>query len=520
MKWIKRIAVVLVSLVLLIVLLDIGLNWWISSRLPGIINRENDSPYQITYKDLDISLLSRNLTAKEIVVVPKSSLDSKKQKAGLYANVESLEVNGFSIWDILFSQRITARNLIVNKPEVTLLKSNERALDNPKSITSEVVKPFSKIIYVSDVFLNNGEIKITGLTNNRRILDVANITIKLEGIAITDETLALKMPFTFKTYSIDCDSVYYRSGAVYDMKLTKVKTTNIGLAFEDFSMKPRISRKAFVRSIPKEKDLYDITAKKVEMKRIDWGFKDGDFYCRMGNMTIDNADADIYRSKLPDDDLTWKKLYNRLLREMKFEMKVDTLLLKNSRLVYEEAKDFEKGPGIITFNKFNLAATGLASGFKQTKMPDVNINIQCLFMNSAKLEVDWKFNVLDKSDGYNIRGRIFNFPAEKLIPFTKPYMNAEVKGDLDEVYFNFTGNDKHATGDFAINYDDLKVKIYRKDDRKKKNKILTAIANLFIKKDTKDKVTTAEVKLDRIREKSFYNFLWRSLAEGLKKILV
>lgn len=520
MKWIKRVTIVLAGVLLLILLLNVGLNWWIASRLPHIINRENDSPYQITYKDVDISLPARNLRASEIVVVPKSSLDTKKGKAGLYGKIESLEVNGFSIWQIVFSGRIEAKSLVIEKPGLTLLKSSEKAIDNPKSIGSEVVRPFSKIITVNDVFLNHGAIRITGLKDNKRILDVANINIKLEGIAITDQTLAQKLPFAFKTYAIDCDSVYYRSGAVYDMKLSKVKTTNTGLAFEDFSMKPRLSRRAFVRSIPKEKDLYDITAKSVSVNRIAWGFKDEQFFCKTGNVTIHEADADIYRSKLPDDDLTWKKLYNRLLREMKFEMQVDTLLLKNSRLVYEEAKDFEKGPGIITFNQFNMAVTGLTSGYNRTKMPDVNINVQCLFMDSAKLEVDWKFNVLDKSDGYNIRGRIFDFPAERLIPFTKPYMNAEIKGDLDEVYFNFTGNDKHATGDFAINYDNLKVKIFRKDDRKKKNKILTAIANLFVKKDTKDKVTTAEVELDRIREKSFYNFLWRSLAEGLKKILV
>jgi len=235
---------------------------------------------------------------------------------------------------------------------------------------------------------------------------------------------------------------------------------------------------------------------------------------------LDEVDANIYRNKMPEDDLTKKKLYNDLLRNIPFELKVDTLFVKNSRLIYEEEVDFSKGPGILTFNKFNMFVTGIASGKNKTKMPDVKINVKAQFMNVAPLEVDWTFNVLDKSDGFNIKGKILNFPAERISTFTKPYVNATIKGDLDEVYFNFSGNDDIARGDFAINYDDLKVDIFKKKERKKKNKFLTSIANLFVKNDTKDKINAAEIEVERIKEKSFFNFLFRAIAEGLVKILI
>lgn len=519
MKWVKRMVISILILLLLVLLANFGLKLWISHRLPTWINEKNDSPYHFSYKDLDISLFHRHLKATEIVVVPKTSLDSTAGAAGVYANIKSIEVNGFSIWDIVFSRHIHAKNIIVSNPEVTLIKEKENAIDDPNDISSAVVKPFSKIVTVSDVFLTNGQFKITTL-KNKLVLDVSNISIKLEGILVTAQTLTEKMPFSFKTYSVDCDSMFYRPRGVYQMKLKHLKTTHTGFKMSDFEMRPLISREAFVKAIPKEKDLYTISVESVDINDILWGFENEEFYFNAGNIVIDNADVNAYRNKIPDDDLKKKKLYNSLLREIPFAMQVDTLYLKNSRLVYEEEKDFEKGPGIITFNEFNMAVTGIKSGFKQTAMPDVNINIQCLLMNSAKLEVDWNFNVLDETDGFNIQGRIFNFPAERLTPLTKPYMNAEFEGNLDEVYFNFIGNDKKAKGDFAINYNNLKVKVFKKKNPEKTNKILTALANLFVKKDTKEKVTSTEVELERIQEKSFYNFLWRCVAEGLKKILV
>jgi hypothetical protein len=520
MKWIKRISIVVVSLVLLLILLNFGLNWWISVRLPGIINRENDSPYQITYKDIDVSLVSRNMTATDIVVVPKSSLDSKKGKAGLYAKVKSVEVNGFGIWQIISGKRIDARSIVIDKPSVTLLKANERAIDNPKSISSEVVRPFIKIINVSDVFLNHGTIKITGIAKNKRILDVSNVNIKLEGIAITDQTLEETVPFTFKTYAIDCDSIFYKSSQYYHLVTQKIETTNNGLSVKGFKVIPEYDKQTFARIIPMERDLYAISASDIAVNNMTWAFKKEKLNFHATSVILDDVNANIFRSKAPKDDPKKKKLYSEMLRNIKFPMEIDTLKMLHSRVAYEETTEFGKSPGVLTFSKFNMYVTGLQSGYGQTKMPDVRIKILCNFMETSRLDVDWRFNVLDKADRFNIRGRFFNFPAEALSEFTKPYLNATFKGSLDEVYFNFNGNDDGAKGDFAINYDDLKVAIYKKKDKKKKNKIISAIANLFVKNDTKDKVTNAEISVVRAKDRSFFNLLWRSLEEGLKEILL
>ncbi|UPT69285.1 MAG: hypothetical protein M0D53_08595 [Flavobacterium sp. JAD_PAG50586_2] len=141
-------------------------------------------------------------------------------------------------------------------------------------------------------------------------------------------------------------------------------------------------------------------------------------------------------------------------------------------------------------------------------------------MNDCPFDVNWKLNVMDKADGFNINGRLTSFDASKIIPFSKPYINVTTKGTLDEVRFNFTGNDNISSGTFAVEYDDLKFTIYKKDNPKKKNKLLTFVAKIFVKKDTKDKLKSTDIEVKRIPEKSFYNLLWRSVQEGLKKILV
>jgi hypothetical protein len=520
MKWYKKIIIGVLSLILLVFLLNIGVNLWIKYRLPDLINEKNNSDYAITYKKVEISLLNSSIHANEVVIVPKTALKDTINKAGIYGKVKWVEVKEFKIWSVLFSDRITAKSLTLNTPLTTLYQTDDKAVKHPEESKFDVVKPFEKIISVSDIYLYHGDFKIMRGHKNKAILSISNINLNIDGLKVTDAILKSKIPFEYDKYAISCDSVYYNVSPFYDIITKKIKATSKDLSIAEFKLAPKYNRRQFVKNLKTEKDLFNISAKTITLKNLDWGYNDDDLFVRTELVTINNCHADIYRNKMPADDLTKKYLYNKLLRDLDFELKVDTLKLKNSLVVYEEEKSFDRGSGKLIFNHFYMTATNICSGFKKKKLADLNINIKCRFMNASPLDVAWRLNVMDKTDGFNIKGTLRNFDAEKIVPFTKPYMNVSTKGIIDEVHFNFIGNDIKDSGGFAVKYDDLKFTVYKKDDRKKKNKFLTAIGNLFVKNDTKGKIKEAHVELERIQEKSFYNFLWRSVAEGLKKILI
>jgi len=520
MAWWKKILIGIVLLLALIVIGNIGLNYWIRKELPAIVNENNDSPYQISYKSLDVALLDGNAIIKDITLVPKSSLKKKNVKAGIYAQIKSIEITGISAWSILFSKKIKAQRITISTPEIILFKDNDKALNNPKSIRDKVVAPFKNTISVSDIYLNNASLEIISTVNNKASLIVHNLSMELDDLVLDDNTLEEKIPFSYKDFKLNCDSIYYRSDEFYHMTAKKIQTNKTDLKIADFNMIPEYNRLEFVRRVPKEKDIFTVNASEISINNMDWGFKNDKFYFNSTNVFLDKVFASIYRSKMPADDLSKKPLYNKLLREIKFPLHVDTLAVRESTLEYEEEKTFEKGPGLLSFNKFNMFATDLNSGYGHKKLPDVKITINCRFMNVSPMKVNWRFNVLDKNDGFNIKGSILQFPAKRLKPFTKPYMNVDVDGTLNEVYFNFSGNDVRSTGDFAIKYDDIKVTIYQKKNREKKNKLLTAVGNLFVRNDSKEKIREAKVEVERIQEKSFYNFFWRNIGEGLKKTLL
>jgi hypothetical protein len=514
----KKIAIGVISLFLFVILANIGLNYWIKKQLPIIVNEKNKTVYNIHYEKIEVSLISRKIHATTLLVSPKNQ--PKDSKNGLFSKIESITIKHFNIWDLAFNDIIQAESIIINKPRVILYKKGEKLINDSKSIKNEIVEPFRKIVAVSNIYLNDGSVDVVSLDTDKPILSVKKIILKLEGILLTDVTLKEKIPMRFEKYVLVCDSLYYKPSAFYAMNIGQISTERNFLKIKKFSYLPEFSRKEFVQRLDKEKDIYTIKLDSAHIEKMDWGFKDDRFFFKANSLIANHVDANIYRNKIPKDDLSKKYLYNHLLRKIKFPLQIDTIKILKSKLVYEEEIDFSKGPGVLNFDRFNMQVTNLKSGFGYKKMADVKIKVNCLFMKTSPLDVNWSFNVLDPKDSFHIQGMISNFDVTAMGRFSKPYMNASFTGVFNKYRFNFYGNDNIAKGNASLDYDDLKVKLYKKKNPEKEAKLKSAIVNLLVKDDSKEKPKTADVELERIQEKSFYNFLWRSIAESLKKILI
>jgi hypothetical protein len=514
----KKIAIGIISLFLFVILINIGLNYWIKKQLPIIIQEKNNTAYNINYEKIEVSLWTRNIYAETLLVNPKN--EPKDSKNGLFSKIESITIKRFNIWDLAFNDIIQAQTIIINKPRIILYKKGEKLINDSRSINNKIIEPFRKIVSVSNIYLNEGTIDVVSLDNNKPILSIKKILLKLEGILITDATLKEKIPIQYKTYALVIDSLFYRPNVFYHINIGKISTEKNFLKINNFSNLPQFNRRDFTKRLEKEKDIYTLKFDSAQVKKMNWGFKNDRFFFKANSVILNHFDANIYRGKMPKDDLSKKYLYNHLLRNINFPLQIDTLQALKSKLVYEEEIDFSKGPGVLTFDQFNLRATNLQSGYGLKKTDDVKIKVNCVFMKTSPLNVDWSFNVLDRKDSFHIQGVISNFDVKAMERFSKPHMNASFTGVFHKYRFNFYGNDNISKGNASLDYDDLKVKLYKKKKPEKEAKLKSAIVNLLVKNDSKDKTKTTAVEVERIEEKSFYNFLWRSIAESLKKILI
>ncbi|MGZ5273704.1 MAG: hypothetical protein ACXWCA_05265, partial [Kaistella sp.] len=344
-----------------------------------------------------------------------------------------------------------------------------------------------------------------------------DLNANIQNVEMNAQTLKQKLPFKSGNYSFTTKNFSYQT-KFYNFSSSLMRFSKNVAQFSNFAVKPTVSRAQYIRMIPAEKDLYDLKVAQVSMIG-SWDLLSDEKFLNASQLTLSGMNANIFRSKIPKDDVTEKPLYSKLLRSVKFPMFIQNLDIKNSVLQYEEDTKKSDGPGKLTFNNFNLNAKNLNSAKMAGKPTQVPITVSCLFMNASPMNVKWSFDTANVNDDFSISGNIADLPASRVNPFIEPYLKIRATGLISDLIFNFKGNRKGLSGTLNMKHQDLKVSVLKETGEK--NKVLSAVANMFVKTDSGKYPDSVPVdKVVRDPAKSFFNLFWKGIEEGLKKTLI
>ncbi len=411
--------------------------------------------------------------------------------------------------------KLIIENVLVNHPEIISFTGREKKAQKKTKHTV-----FSDIIQIKNLEIKDGLYKLNKVRTRENMLTVKDFNFKMEDIEMNPETYYEQIPIIYKSVKVSATSLDYNPDKVYSLKSNNILFDNGDFSLDKFEMKPKISRSQFVKQLKKEKDLYTITAKKIKINDLDFGFQGKDMFFKIPDMDLETVYANIYRSKIPPDDPKKKLMYSKMLRDLPIILEVKNIDLKNSQVEYEEETTESTGAGKLTFSNFNANIKNVYSGFKKSTVPDVRADITTHFMKDSKLTAVWTFNPMNRSEKFNIKGNIYNFDAQKMTPFIKPYLHVTAEGNMREVRFNFTGNDINATGDFGVKYDNLKVTVYNKDTGKVR-KVVSTLGNFLVRSNTKDQYKEERIEtVTRNQDRSFFNFFWNCVQQGLKQTVL
>lgn len=374
---------------------------------------------------------------------------------------------------------------------------------------------------IQSVVVGKMSLKNSNITydNGKEPLVFHDLNATLNAIELAPKSNQPGLSFKVKDYYLTTRNFAYKT-QFYNMSLGLLKLNKNKVQINNFAMKPLVSRAQFIKMIPVERDLYDIKAGQISAEGT-WDLFSPHKMVNASHVTIQSADANIFRSKIPKDDPKIKALYSKMLRSIKIPMTINTLDLKNSVLVYEEDTPESMGPGKLIFSNFNMNVRNLNSAKIKGKPTKVDIKINCSFMNLSPLSVNWNFDVADNNDNFTIAGKTTGLPASGINPFIRPYLHVTATvGTIQEMLFNFKGNPAGLHGTFNLKHKDLKIAVLNKNNHEKKG-FLTAVANVFLKSDSgsfPEAVTVENVERDPT--KSFFNLFWKGIEQGLKKTLI
>lgn len=325
------------------------------------------------------------------------------------------------------------------------------------------------------------------------------------------------LPFYYKNFSISGNSFVLNSGKYYSIHLGRFSATPNKIDVYNFAMKPRYSQSQFIKMIPHEKDYYDLKAESISFQGQNI-FRNDAKIILLDQVIINKAYADIFRSKIPKDDTRIKPMYSDLLRSIKHPMYIKNVQAKNSTLIYsEDNPNNQNRRGTISFHSMSLVANNINSGKMKDKPTLVPIHVSCIFMNQSPMEVDWGFDTKSLQDNFKISGTIKDLTADRINQFSASH-NIKSTGEINNLIFSFYGDKESMKGSFGITHDNLRISILNKENQEER-KFVSDLANIFVRRKSRESKSNVQINAVRNKEKSFFNFFWLGIQDGLKKSL-
>lgn len=502
MKKSKKILLYIFAGIAVLVVLLIAANNYAEYRIKKAIEK-NLQQAEISYSKINVSLLSRKAAA----VQPHLEMQNKEIDAA------RLSLDDIGVFDYLFGDKIVIGELKLEKPLVKLLSKKGR-----DSSAKPSKKGFKKEILIKEFRVENGSFTLSKKDSSAHKLFARLPLISFSGVKIDSSSVKKQIPFTYKKYKLRADSLFINMNSEHDILIGNVQIDDGEVQVKDFRIRPKYSKPEFQKHIPYEKDRVELKIDSIGLSDLQWKMTNDTLEFDNPMTRISNAELKLYRDKRQPDFPGTKPLYSKMLRQLPVKLKFDTLKLRNVYIRYEQMVKGERGPGMLDFSNLNATIYNLTNvDLGRKDYPLTQVDARADFMREAPVVIDWNFNVSNPADYFTISGNMGQLSGDGINSFMSPAMGVKAQGSIEDLDFDFSGNNEKATGETSLQYHDFKV-VVLKDNGKKKSGLLSALANLIVdNKTANEKQQHKNISVTRDEHKSFWNYFWLCIRAGALK---
>lgn len=504
MRWSKKI----ISLVLIV---SIGALFFIQNKFKAEVILAVDSKLPENIK-LEYAKIHANVFTGTVELDSLSAKVCSTDK-NLIATLEAkhFKIDCFSVWQFLLHETIAIDNIIFTQPKLEYFSYSEKQWEQ-KNTTAKT--SFNKEIIIDNVSVLNGALQVKDANANQIITSIDAIDFSISGLQLNAETIAKKIPFNYQDYHLDTKHIFMDLGAYEALKIDDLSLDNESLILKNIFLETKFSKEVLSSKIEVERDHVNLHIQELVIDKLDFGFHKDVFFVSADSGKIEQPNLSIYRDKRVADDIRIKNLYSEKLRNLPIDLSIHRLDLSNGNVAYAERVAATTQAGELFFKSVNASVTNLGNTYKNGEK--TKIAVRSNFMGKAPMHLDVSFDVTNKQDAFLASGAFENFHAKIVNSFFEANLNAKAEGEIEQIYFTFSGNNLKAKGDLKMKYEAFQFEIL--NSRNKVNTFLTAIGNVFVKdgsKSGKDGYRYGKIAADRNNTKSFFNYLWINVQSGL-----
>ena len=445
-----------------------------------------------------------------------NSLGRQTSSCEISVNTDKIAIKGFSYWRMFLKGEVYAKEIRFSKPKLIFKTCpKDTAKTSNENTPINLLKPIS----VDNIVLETGQVQIWDSQGGERLLKVDTVDFSMKYVGTDSIQIKQYVPFKFEEYSLSLNNISGPSGEFEEFKVGSFQMDNRIIEILDLTYYTKYSKTELSKKISYERDHLTLKVPEIKIAHHDLKVIDEKLHLDFDTVIANEPLLDVYRDKHLLDNRKRRPLYSEMLRELPLKLQINVVTISNGFLTYEEDAPNNERPGILTFENLYVQIANFSNLDKEGEEVDIKINSK--FMGSGNLVLEWKFDVFDPMETFIISGGLSDLKTNTLNDFLVPNARLRSEGTIDQMYFTLSGGDYKAQGDIKMNYEDFKLELLNKD-RSQVKKFISFIGNLFINDGSKvdaDGYRHGKMEVERDQHKSFFNYLWMGLEDGLIDVI-
>lgn len=538
------------GILLFVCLSLVGASWYISIKFKPLIKKElkelvqtsTHGLYTLDFADIHTNFIFGSATISDVRITPDTNvfkllIAAQKAPNNLYyIKLKKLSIKRFRPFDIYFNKMVDVKLLLFDKPEVTMVNRHFDFNDNrpprPRKSPYDYISKLFKSLRVEMVDFKNMKLKY--VDNNGpvpQIDSVANMNVSLKDWLI-DSLSAQDTSRLYLLKDIDInisDYAYATPDSMYHVNVHQLEfnAKSGKLNLKQFELMPRYSEGTFAQVVGYARERYVIKMNNISLNGINLPayiqkrelFAD-EMHISEGGISVFNNGA---FPKLEKERTG--RFPQQLLQKVDLMMNIKKIKLSNVDVSYAEFSKRSMQKGKITFEHTSGTISNVTNMPKvKAVQPIMQADLQSDMMGQGKLNVSFKFDLNSPLGAFDYKGTIDHLDGRKLNQVTKPLGLVQIdNGMIRQFAFEIKANQDLAKGKVEFRFNDLSVTLLKKEvgkERLRKKALLSILANaLVIYSDNPNadgKFTVAPIEFKRLPTGSFFNFIWKTLFQGVK----
>lgn len=541
LKWV-------LGIMLFLTLFLVAMSWYLSSKLKPIIRTQvremvlnaTDSLYRIEFSDISTNFITGSASLSDVKItadtaVFKRLVALKKAPNNVYyIQLKRLMVRNFHPLRALRYKKLKIDVLLFDNPDVIMVNQqfafNETKQPFPDKPPYEYISGYLKEFKIKIIDFKNVRFKY--INNNLpqpKVDSIRNLNITLKDWLIDKNSANDKSRlYLLKDITINLNNYTFATpDSLYHINLNQLDfTASSGkLNVKSFSVVPRYEEMKFGQVVGFAKDRFNIQMSNISLEGINLPLyiRKQELYAK--EMSISNGFVEVFNNNSLPGKLQNKvgKYPHQLLQAVKPQLTVKQLNLNDVDISYAEFDKDSKQKGKITFERTSGTITNITNSAKvKAKSPFMFAGLTSYMMGQGKLDVNFRFDLNASNGAFSYSGTLGYMDGRSLNRITKPLGMVEVKsGYVKKLDFKIDADNYTAKGNVDFAFNDLSVALLKKeDDRLVKQGLISFLANaMVINSDNPNAagvMVKAPIKYERVKTASFFNFVWKTLFQGIK----